>query len=376
MVSRFKIVGVSLLIVILSGIGAVRLPEAYRASAAPSTPNPILFVTQIPIAADFTTIGSTFGNHLATHRSAGRGGDLYIRYTDGTLKNLTAAAGFGGDGFLGESAIAVRDPAVHWDGEKAIFSMVIGGAAEQYDYKEYRWQIYEITGLGENDTPVITKVPNQPEEFNNVSPIYGSFDQIIFTSDRPRNGAFHLYPQRDEYESAPTNSGLWSLVPGTGELILLNHAPSGDFSPMIDSNGHIVFTQWDHLQRDQQADADALTADQQNTPYGSFNFSDESAAADILNDRTEVFPEPRRDRSDLIGGTEIYGHSFNHFFPWTINQDGTESEILLHLGRHELHSYIPYSILDDPNVTEYYGQYERTNPNPILNMFQIGRAHV
>ena len=67
----------------------------------------------------------------------------------------------------------------------------------------------------------------------------------------------------------------------------------------------------------------------------------------------------------------MHGHSFNHFFPWAINQDGTESEILLHLGRHELHSYIPYTILDDANVTEFYGQYPRTNPNPILNMFHI-----
>ncbi|RLT33212.1 MAG: hypothetical protein DWI57_17850, partial [Chloroflexi bacterium] len=28
-------------------------------------PNPILFVTQFPIAADFTTIGAVFGNHRA-----------------------------------------------------------------------------------------------------------------------------------------------------------------------------------------------------------------------------------------------------------------------------------------------------------------------
>ena len=82
-----------------------------------------------------------------------------------------------------------------------------------YDY----WQIYEITGLGINDTPVITKIPNQPENFNNIAPIYGTDDRIIFESDRPRNGARHLYPQHDEYESTPIvfniSSTSWSLGP-------------------------------------------------------------------------------------------------------------------------------------------------------------------
>src|SRR6187401_2290606 len=70
--------------------------------------NPILFVTQVPIRADFTTIASVFGNHRADIDSVGRGGDLYIRYPDGSLKNLTQAAGYGvASGFQGESAIAV-----------------------------------------------------------------------------------------------------------------------------------------------------------------------------------------------------------------------------------------------------------------------------
>ena len=47
---------------------------------------------------------------------------------------------------------------------------------------------------------MITKVPNQPANYNNISPIYGTDDRIIFVSDRPRNGASHLYPQLDEYE--------------------------------------------------------------------------------------------------------------------------------------------------------------------------------
>ncbi|MEM7330439.1 MAG: hypothetical protein AAF490_00005 [Chloroflexota bacterium] len=363
-----------LLLIGLLGIGGflnMQTTPALQAGGTPTTANPILFVTQIPIAADFATIGSTFANHRATLSSAGRGGDLWIRYPNGTLKNLTETAGYGTDGFQGADGIGVRDPAVYWDGTKAIFSMVIGSPTAQYQVNTYRWQLYEITGLGLNDTPVITKVPNQPEDFNNISPIYGTDDRIIFTSDRPRNGAEHLYPQLDEYESTPTNTGLWSLDPTDGDLILLNHAPSGDFSPMIDSNGRIVFTQWDHLQRDQQADADALTPNGQAVPYGAFNYSSELENSVPLNDATEIFPEPRAERTDLLQGTNQVGHSFNHFFPWMIEQDGTEGEVLLHLGRQELHGYIPASLNDDPNVIEFYGQYSRTNSNSILNMFHI-----
>ena len=215
-------------------------------------------------------------------------------------------------------------------------------------------------------------MPNQPANFNNVSPIYGIDDRILFTSDRPRSGEQHLYPQLDEYEEAPTVTGLWSLDPATGALFLLNHAPSGDFSPLLDSFGRVVFTQWDHLQRDQQADTDALAvlAGGQET-YGAFDYADESAGAAMLATRTEVFPEPRTSRTDLLAGTDLVGHNFNHFFPWTILEDGTEGEVLNHLGRHELHGYIPTAIDDDPNVFDYYGQLQRFNPDPIQNMFQI-----
>lgn len=347
----------------------------FPAQASPNTSYPVLFVTQLPITNDFTTIGSTFGNHQANLSSVGRGGDLWIRYPDGSLKNLTAAAGYGSpDTFQGDEAIAVRDPAVSWDGTKAVFSMVIGAPAFQYQYEEYRWQLYEITGLEPNDTPVISLVPNQSPYFNNIQPIYGSDGRIIFTSDRPINGQLHLYPQRDEYELAPIVSGLWSLDPVTGDLKLLNHAPSGDFTPIVDSYGRVIFTQWDHLQRDQLADADAgpISNCYGGSYYGTFNYSDETANAQVLlNDRTEFFPEPRPCRNDLLAGTNLAGHLFNHFFPWMIDQDGTDGEVISHLGRHELHGYIPRTFTNDPNLDDYYGQYSRFNQNEIESMFHL-----
>ncbi len=328
--------------------------------------NPILFVTQVPKPEDFTTITSTFGNHSGQIDSVPRGGDLWIRYPDGSLKNLTRTAGYGMDGLQGANAIAVREPSVHWSGTKALFSMVIG-APQQYQWNPYVWQIYEITGLGKSEAPVIRKIPNQPAGYNNISPIYGTDDRILFTTDRPRNGARHLYPQLDEYEEAATVSGLWRLDPNSSELRILSHSPSGVFSPFLDSFGRVLFTRWDHLQRDQQADADV-----EGDNYGTFDYADESENAARLNQRVEVFPEPRSSRTDLRAGTNLEGLNINHFFPWEINEDGTSEETLNHIGRHELHGYFNRSINDDAALVEFIDDTSgRMNQNEVQNLFQL-----
>ena len=321
----------------------------------------IIFVGQIPEIQDFATIGSTFANHGAAIDEAPRGGGLFIRYADGTIRDLTALAGYGVSGFQGAQSIAVRDPAVHWSGQKIVFSMVIGGATQRYQVRHFNWQLYEMSNLGRNEVPIILKVLNQPANYNNVMPVYGTDDRIIFASDRPRNGEVHLYPQRDEYESTKTNTGLWSLNPVNGNLFLLDHAPSGAFHPILDSFGRVLFTRWDHLQRDQQAGG--------LTDYGAFNYSSESIAATKIDNQNEVFPEPRSERERVQSNLNL--HSFNHFFPWQINEDGTGLETLNHIGRHELHGYFDKTFNDDENLEEYYGQLARFNSNNIENFFQI-----
>lgn len=340
------------------------LAAAATHAAAQPLPNPILYVTQVPTSDDFGNAFSTFGSHFSCPMEAPRGGDLMIRYPDGSTRNLTRQAGYGTAGAdQRAAAIAVRDPDVHWSGTRAVFAMVVGAPAQQYEQNAYYWQLYEVTGLGQGQTAVITKVPHQPADTNNLNPTYASDGRILFTSDRSRSGERHLYPQHDEYESTATVSGLWSLDPVSGALYLMQHSPSGSFDPLVDSYGRVLYTRWDHLQTDQQAEADAAAeANGQVGTYGTFDFSSEAANAVHVPRAPEVFPEPRL----AVPGSGLSGHRFNFFFPWTVHQDGTEEETLNHVGRHELHGYFPRNVLADGDLEDFNGPADE-----IENMMQI-----
>jgi hypothetical protein len=332
------------------------------AGPAVAQTHPVLFVTQVPVGG-FTSLTSTFGNHQANMEVAPRGGDLVIRYPDGSLRFLTQEAGYGGSGMQGANAIAVREPCVHWDGTRALFSMVVGAPTAQYQVKTFYWQIYEVTGLGQGQTATIRKIANQPSTYNNVSPIYATDGRILFTSDRTPTGEAHLYPQKDEYESAPTVAGIYSLDEQSGNLVLLEHAPSGVFSLSLDSFGRVIFTKWDHLQRDQQGDAPGTAA-----TYKAFTWASEAANAATTTSLTgaEVFPEPRTSGDPAYSPT-LDAHTFNQFFPWELNQDGTAEETLNHVGRHELGgTYTDGSFTADGNLTYY------VDPSLHANQLRIG----
>jgi hypothetical protein len=338
-------------------------------ASAQSANLPILFVAQVPLADDFGNAFATFGSHGAAMDEVPRGGDLMIRYPNGTLRNLTREAGFGiAAEFQGAGAIAVRDPDVHWSGTKAIFSMVVGAPAQQYQAQPWYWQMYEVSGLGEGQPVQITPVANQPGDYNNVNPSYASGGAIVFTSDRPRGGERHLYPQHDEYESAPTVTGVWKLDPASGALQLLQHSPSGSFDPFVDSFGRVLFTRWDHLQTDQQAEQDVEDEAASQAPtYGTFDYAGEAVDAASLPRAAEVFPEPLT----AAAGSGLSGHRFNFFFPWTVHQDGSEEETLDHLGRHELQGFFARNFLGDADLVDHSSARPRANPNPIENTFQL-----
>jgi len=293
--------------------------------------NPILFVTQVAPAIPHHTVTSIDGSLLASTAAAPRGGDLMIVYPDRSVRNLTRDAGFGISTQLqaGDNAIAVRDPHVHFSGTKALFSMVKGAPADASDTRSFYWQIYEITGFGQTETPVITLVPNQNPAFNNVQPAYLSDGRIVFSTDCTVTGERHLYPAIDEKGMGPAGTGLWTVDPqAAGRApVMLTHAPSGAFEPFVDSFGRVMFTRWDLLQRDELAHTQGLyprdyQSEAANATYGNIS---------------EVFPEP------LPGENEPFGLAFDLFLPWTINQDGHELNTLNHLGRHELTPDFPRS---------------------------------
>ena len=332
-------------------LSVVLLACSHSDDVTVATPYPILFVTQVPPETDDGTRLSAFANHRAGVDLSPRGGDLMLRGVDGTLRNLTREAGFGSDGWQGANSIAVREPAVHWGGDKAVFSMVVGAPVVAGQAQESAWQLYEVRGFGIGEKASITRIANQPERYNNLSPVYASDDRILFTSDRPHNGQAHLYPALDEYEAMPTTSGLWALEPTTGTLTLLSHAPSGAFNPLVDSFGRIIFTRWDHLQQDRLAERDRnAQGNGVAIPFGSFNYAGEHPEASQLNSRAEWFPESGAGSESPYGRVSAF--SSNFFTAWQINQDGTGEETINHVGQHELaFGFLTPSFVEDANLS-------------------------
>lgn len=365
----------------------------------------ILYVTQVPVmnenkdgghvvAQNRMNVGSLFGQHLGDTASCGRGGALMIRYVDGSTRNLTLAGGYGiaAQQQVGANSISVRSPAVDWTGQKALFSMVVGAPVSVSDTTPFFWQIYEITNFGQNQTPVIAKVPNQPANANNIMPSYGTSGKILFSSDRPRDGSAHLYPQLEEYLDIPTITGIWSLDPSQGGTFqMLNHSPSGAFGPFVDHTGRVIFSRWDHLSRDvavvydrgPKSAVNVLGVTQtdiftDHTANGTFNYASEAPNAAVLP-AADTFPESRNfDKSGNALDSVIVGHplsaqTFNQFMIWAMNEDGTEEEIVNHAGRHELNGAFNKSFLDDTNLVDlsigtrkFFGNMVMIHESPLM----------
>jgi Hydrazine synthase alpha subunit middle domain len=252
--------------------------------------------------------------------------------------------------------------------------MVVGAPTNATDTTVFYWQLYEITNLAavvanSNTVPALVKIPNQPANYNNVMACYGTDGRIIFSCDRTRNGQRHLYPQLDEYNSIPTNTGLWSFDPLTGDLIQLDHSPSGSFHPLIDSFGRVIFTRWDHLVVDRAATDDRMGR----ATNGAFNFVSEAVTNyDISNVSVETFPEPRSYDSNLLAVLKVQGQVLNSFFPWMINEDGTGAEFVNHIGRHELlPSFRGSSFTNDPNLRQQFALAGTGRTNFLNNFMHI-----
>ncbi len=370
-------------------------------AAAPS--NPILYVTQVPLPDEYilpsTGAAHTIKNErmsivsamqvpLGDTEHAGRGGALWIRYPSAlnatNPRNLTAAAGYGGavdpnsnaTNFQGANSIAVQHPHVHWNGAKAVFSMVVGAPTSAADTTQFRWQLYEITNFAAGQTPVITYVAGQPANYNNMQACYDTQDRLIFVSDAPHGMMASIYPQLDQYNALPCNTGLWRLdrTKTPAEVKQIIHTPSGAFTPFVDSTGRVMFVQWDHLSRDVFASYDREvigTTPQSFNGNGTFDsetgsiFTRGTAGTIGTSNYTtfNFFPEPRNFDVPALTALGTYfngtatvpilnGLAVNQFFPWECREDGSEHETDRHVGRHELGGTAPLraSFKDDANL--------------------------
>lgn len=288
-----------------------------NSTQVPTEPEPetgtILFTAVEPTPKGQGTMLSAFGNHLPQKSPLCA---LFLQYEDKTLRDLTKEAGIGN---FGNDVYCVRDPVVHWSGTKALVSMSIN---------KNPYQLYEVNlPLQGDSTPVVFKyVTGQPAGYNNLGPIYDSYDNYVFMTDRPARtdmpDVSHLYPALDEYEAVPTPTGLVKLLKGTNQFKYLTQSPSGDFFPILDSFGRICYTRWDHLIQDQANYAN----------FGSITFDDESPGSNYVPSDygNDLFPEKFGD------------HGLSIFQTWCNNQDGTENETLNHFGRHESATYIQF----------------------------------
>ena len=161
---------------------------------------------------------------------------------------------------------------------------------------------------------------------------------------------------------AETTTGLWSLDPVSGSLFQLDHNLSGDFSPSLDSFGRLLLTRWDHLERDQETDADVLFFNPRK--FCTLNYISEAITATRLLTNAEVFPESRPARTDELANTDLVGYHMKEFLPWTINEDGTRPETNNHIGRHEFLFRIPPMFTDDLNL-------KPLNPAAMFNTTRI-----
>ena len=386
--------------------------------------NPIAYVEMTPYqGTDFRKQTAAISNHQPHIENAPRGDTIKIIYPGGTVRDILGDAFnaacspesesdrglcfehgsryINAEGVL-EFGVAVRDDInVRFDAQCILFSMTLG-VKTSYRDRDYShpigYQIYELCDLNEDEIPTINRLVRQPRQYNNFDAIYlPSHDQIAFVSDRPYNGAEHLYPHLDEYESAPVNSGLWKLNRENGDLTLMDASPSGVYSPQLSGDGGIYYIRWDHMQSDQQASqslSHVIDPDSNADIYGAKNYESENSESnyvllvdeirrhfdneefdkgfDIINDNNKRDPHPShpvysdgRAEGNYLGtynGNEVltkrksgkYGKEnvlrFNQFNPWQIDQCGRKSETLRHFGRHETKSFFRASYTEDPAI--------------------------
>ena len=323
--------------------------------AAKALANPILFVTQVPIPGDFTTVGSAFGNQLAAVDSAARGGDLWIRYPDGTREEpdarrpASATSGMQGAG-VDRRARAVRALERHEgalqhghrraDAAVSVGRRTTGRSTRSRASARARRRSSARSPISRRTTTTSAR-STAPTTASSSPP-----------TARAAASAISIRSSTSTRRRRPSPASGASIRPPAICACSITRRPDV-FTPSIDSFGRVIFTRWDHLQRDQQADGDAMDG----AGYGTFNYADEIGGRGAPRPAGSRSSRSRAaSRTGSAGGHAIsQGNSINQFFPWQINEDGTSEETLNHIGRHELHGYFDREHERRPDLSEFIG---------------------
>ena len=231
------------------------------AAAAPdATPFPILFVTQVPDPGrlhdhrlDVRQPPTAMDSVAARRRPLDPLSRRHAQEPDARARATASRAA---------SRARTRSPCASRPctgaGTKALFSMVIGAPPQQYQYatrlladlRGHRPRRGRHAGHHQGPEPAGEL---QQRRARSTAPTTASSSRPTARATAQRISTRSSTSTRRRRRSPASGASN----PATGDLRLLNHSPSGAFTPIVDSFGRVIFTRWDHLQRDQQADADA-----------------------------------------------------------------------------------------------------------------------
>ena len=283
-----------------------------------------------------------------------RGGDLWIRYPDGTLQEPDRSRRLRGRERLPgrERASRCASRRVHWSGTKALFSMVDRRAAAAVPVQSpTTGRSTRSAGSAPARRRSSPRSPNQPADVQqrqprSTAPTTASSSPPTGRATAPRTSIRSSTSTRRRRPSPASGAS----IPATGDLRLLDHAPSRRL----------------HAHRRQLRPRDLHALGPPAARPAGRRGRDRAAARTAPSTaptsgrlRRRSRPAPRSSPSRAPSAPTCWpartwrATRFNQFFPWQMNQDGTELETLNHIGRHELHRYFNRSINDDPNLREF-----------------------
>ncbi|MBI3545916.1 MAG: PD40 domain-containing protein [Gammaproteobacteria bacterium] len=213
-------------------------------SATSTTDVPIAYVKR-PL--NTSSMNSSVGNptdSVTYHQ----GGNLYIldkSSPSANAKNIT--------GDYTKNAGDVADPEVSYDGKKIIFSMRCTTASAKvcYDYNnnaqvDTTWNIWEYD-IPSGTLKRVIADSTESAKGDDVDPAYLPDGRIVFSSNRQQKTLQTIgYKYVDEYDRE-TSTVLHTMNADGTNVEQISFNQSHDRNPTVLSDGHIMYSRWDHV---------------------------------------------------------------------------------------------------------------------------------